>query len=209
MLKPTKEYKYWLQQLKQRIRSSQVKAAIHVNTELLNLYWELGKEIIEKEKEIQWGEKLIEQLSKDLLAEFPEMKGFSVTNLYYIKRWFLFYNQPGNPILPQLVAELPKNKKLPQPVAKSAASKKLQQPMPLIVPQLVAQIPWGHHREIITKCKKIEEAIFYISETSKNNWSRAVLVHQMEVACIKERGRRSAILTILCQRHKAIWQKSY
>ena len=86
-----KEYKNWLQELKQRIRSSQIKAAVKVNTELIELYWSLGHEIVEKEKEAQWGDKLISQLSKDLLQEFPDMKGFSQTNLKYIRRWFQFY----------------------------------------------------------------------------------------------------------------------
>ena len=58
----TKEYKNWLQGLKQRIRSSQIKAAVKVNTELIELYWSLGYEITQKEKEAQWGDKLIAQL---------------------------------------------------------------------------------------------------------------------------------------------------
>lgn len=196
MLKPTKAYLHWLQHLKDRIRSSQIKAAIKVNTELLNLYWDLGREIIEKEKETKWGNKFIEQLSKDLLTEFPDMKGFSATNLYYIKRWFLFYNnsdiigpQAVAQILPQVVAELPANKKLPQPVAKSSGRKKVQQPVAPIVQQLVGQIPWGHHREIITKCKDIKEALFYISQTTEHNWSRSVLVHQIESGLYKRKGK--------------------
>ena len=84
------EYKQWLQQLKSRIRSAQIKAALKVNTELIELYWSLGKEIVQKEKEAQWGERLIPQLSKDLLSEFPEMKGFSRTNLYYVKSGLSF-----------------------------------------------------------------------------------------------------------------------
>jgi hypothetical protein len=124
------------------------------------------------------------------------MKGFSVTNLYYIKRWFLFYNHPEitgqqvvAQVLPQLVAELPTNKKLPQLVAKSTGRKKVQQPVAPIVPQLVGQIPWGHHREIITKCKDIKEALFYISQTTQHNWSRSVLVHQMESGLYKRKGK--------------------
>ncbi|MDX2047590.1 MAG: PDDEXK nuclease domain-containing protein [Chitinophagaceae bacterium] len=189
MLKPTQAYRQWLKQLKERIRSAQIKAALKVNAELLTLYWELGREIIEKEKEVPWGQGLIEQLSKDLLSEFPEMKGFSVTNLYYIKRWFLFYNQQDNPILPQVVAELSKNQKLPQPVAKSKTKKIVQQTAALIVPQLVGQIPWGHHREIISKCKDINEALFYIAQTAEHNWSRSVLVHQMETGLYKRKGK--------------------
>ena len=209
MAKPTKAYLHWLQQLKERIRTAQIKAAIRVNAELLNLYWDLGREIIEKEKETQWGNKLIEQLSKDLLAEFPQMKGFSRTNLFYIRKWFLFYNnsedieivpqvagqsdltgqQAVAQILPQLVAKLPVNKKLPQVVAKSSTRKKVQQPVAPIVPQLVGQIPWGHHREIITKCKDIKEALYYIAQTTQHNWSRSMLVHQMESGLYKRKGK--------------------
>lgn len=196
MAKPDKAYINWLRQLKERVRTAQIKASLKVNAELLNLYWDLGREIQEKEKEINWGNKLIEQLSKDLLSEFPDMKGFSVTNLYYIKRWFLFYNGADNKrsqaisqILPQLVAELPATKKLPQLVAKSSSRKTVQQPVAAIVPQLVGQIPWGHHREIITKCKDVKEALFYIAQTTQHNWSRSVLVHQMESGLYKRKGK--------------------
>lgn len=72
------------------------------------------------------------------------MKGFSRTNLFYIRKWRLFYN------------ELEK------------------------VPQLVGQIPWGHNREIVTKCLSIDEALFYVKETIQNNWSRTMLLHQIE-----------------------------
>ncbi|MFT3703879.1 MAG: PDDEXK nuclease domain-containing protein [Agriterribacter sp.] len=195
-MKITKAYKTWLQQVKERVRSAQIKASLKVNAELLNLYWEIGKEIVSKEEETQWGSKLIEQLSKDLLKEFPDIKGFSVTNLYYIKRWFLFYNHPdiavhhtGAPILPQVVAELPATKKLPQVVAKLSRSKKTQRAVVPTVPQIVGQIPWGHHREIITKCGDQKEAMFYISQTMQHNWSRSMLVHQMESGLYKRKGK--------------------
>lgn len=98
------EYKQWLVNLKSRIQSSQIKAALKVNAELIMLYWELGQEIGRKELEVQWGEKLIPQLSKDLLEAFPDMKGFSRSNLYYIKKWRLFYE--NSPIVQQLVGQL-------------------------------------------------------------------------------------------------------
>jgi predicted nuclease of restriction endonuclease-like (RecB) superfamily len=192
----TKAYTQWLKQLKERVRSAQIKASLKVNAELLSLYWDLGKEIQEKEKETKWGGRLIEQLSKDLLAEFPDMKGFSVTNLYYIKRWFLFYNDPdkvkrqrGSEILPQVVAEIPGTEKLPQPVAKSSAGKEKPSTANPIAPPLIEQIPWGHHREIITKCKDINEALFYIAQTMQHNWSRSVLVHQIESGLYKRKGK--------------------
>lgn len=93
ILKSDIEYKQWLTDLKFRIRNSQIKAALKVNAELINLYWELGKEIVSKQEQSQWGDGLIKQLSSDLQQEFPEMKGFSTTNIKYIKRWYSFYNQ--------------------------------------------------------------------------------------------------------------------
>lgn len=140
------DYKQWLTTVKQRIQSAQIKAALKVNTELISLYWVLGHEIDLKEREAQWGDKLIPQLSKDLLTDFPEMKGFSRSNLYYVRKWYLFYNgQPA--IVQQLVGQLQNTESQPseeivqQPVAQTE-----------LVPQAVGQvpasfaaIPWGHH----------------------------------------------------------------
>lgn len=76
-----KEYKQFLVELKEKVKNSQLKAAVKVNYELLNLYWELGKEITEKQKNILGGILFIANLSNDLKKEFPDMKGFSVQNL--------------------------------------------------------------------------------------------------------------------------------
>lgn len=195
MAKPDNAYKQWLLQLKERVRTAQMKAALKVNAELLTLYWDLGSEIIDKEKNTAWGQKIIPKLSADLLNEFPDLKGFSRTNLFYIRKWFLFYSNAPQ-IVPQAVGQLPVSSKgqqavaqiLPQPVAKSG-KKTVQQPVAPIVPQLVGQIPWGHHREIISKCKDIEEALFYIAQTTQHNWSRSVLVHQMESGLYKRKGK--------------------
>ena len=186
-LQRNKIYKSWLAEIKEQIRKAQIKAAVVVNKELLIAYWNLGKEIYEKQQQTNWGEGLIEQLSIDLLKEFPEVKGFSKTNLFYIRRWYLFYAQ--NEKVPQLVAQLkPKPSKdiiVPQLVAQ--LQKKVSKNT--IVPQLVGQIPWGHHREIISKVKTVKEAIFYVNETAKNNWSRSVLIVQIESNLYKRQGK--------------------
>ena len=149
-----KQYKKWIVELKDKIQHAQIKAAISVNRELLSLYWELGREMLEKEKKAGWGDALIKQLSKDLSLAFPGVTGFSARNLFYIKRWFSFYKDAGEK-----------------------------------VPQLVALIPWGHNREIITKCSVVEEALFYVQATIQNNWSRAVLLLQMESDLYNRRGK--------------------
>ena len=77
------EYRDWLRELKQQIRTGQIKAALSVNSQMIMLYWDLGRQITEKQKNAKWGSGFIEQLSKDLRDEFPEMTGFSYDNL----RW--------------------------------------------------------------------------------------------------------------------------
>ncbi|MCZ8230294.1 PDDEXK nuclease domain-containing protein [Flavobacterium sp.] len=104
----TTEYKNWLVELKSKIRSSQIKAAIAVNSELIAFYWELGKMI--SEKQTAWGSKFLETLSKDLQDEFPEMKGFSVSNLKFCKLFFNYFSirsQVENEIAENVVVKLP------------------------------------------------------------------------------------------------------
>ncbi len=113
------EYTTWLKELKEKVRIAQIKAGIAVNSTLLELYWKIGKEIVEKQEKASWGTAVIEKLAINLKNEFPDMKGFSRRNLYAIRQWYLFYSKEST-----------------------------------IVPQPVAQIPWGHNRLINNKGKK-------------------------------------------------------
>ena len=87
------EFKSWVSQLKKDIRSAQIKAAIKVNTELLRLYWRMGADICEKQKSASWGDGWLKELSRELMAEFPDMKGLSYRNLKYIRQWYQFYKE--------------------------------------------------------------------------------------------------------------------
>jgi predicted nuclease of restriction endonuclease-like (RecB) superfamily len=100
------EYRSFIQEVKQRIQSAQIKAAISVNQELLQLYWELAERIVEKQQATRWGDRFLAELSRDLKAEFPEMKGFSVRNLKYVRQWFKFWSADSS-IGQQLVAQIP------------------------------------------------------------------------------------------------------
>jgi predicted nuclease of restriction endonuclease-like (RecB) superfamily len=156
----TDEYRQWIVSIKQRIQASQLKAAVAVNRELLDLYWYLGEQILEKQQNSQWGEGFLRQMSLDLQAEFRDVKGFSVRNLQRIRRWYQFWTKGERAGLPNA----------PQAVAKFTA----------IAPQLVAQIPWGHNGVILEKLKNPADALFYVQKTIENNWSRSVLMHQIE-----------------------------
>jgi predicted nuclease of restriction endonuclease-like (RecB) superfamily len=99
------DYKTWISELKLKIRSTQIKAAVAVNSTLIQFYWELGKMIVEKQAQTSWGEKLLEQISNDLKDEFPDMQGFSVRNLKYCRLFYTFYKDFS--IGQQVVAQLP------------------------------------------------------------------------------------------------------
>ena len=86
-----KEYFSWLNKVKSQIRQSQLKASLSVNSQLILLYWDLGRQIQEKIEQSKWGSGIIEQLSKDLKAEFPDIGGFSAKNLRYCKAFYQYY----------------------------------------------------------------------------------------------------------------------
>jgi predicted nuclease of restriction endonuclease-like (RecB) superfamily len=207
MKTPVKKYNQWLGELKTNIHQSRLQTALKVNTDMLILYWYIGKQIIQKTEAEGWGAKIIEQLSVDLQKEFPDMQGLSVRSLLYMKQFATVY-------VDLLITQLPtavfkksnKNLITQQPVALIKKSNKnliTQQPVALIkkesknliVQQPVAQfsnktyylsnqvlvnIPWGHHVTLMDKIKDKEERLWYISKTIENNWSRTVLQYQIE-----------------------------
>lgn len=89
-----KEYKHWLAEIKAKISTTQFRIASTANSVLLSFYWELGKDISHQIKDSNWGTKIIEQLASDLKKEFPDLKGFSRTNLYFIKQFYETFSEP-------------------------------------------------------------------------------------------------------------------
>ena len=98
-------YNGLLNDLKVRIREGQIKATLSVNKELIILYWDIGKRILEKQIEEGWGTKVIDRLSKDLVKEFPNVRGFSSRNLKYMRKFAEEY--PDHEIVQQLAAQIP------------------------------------------------------------------------------------------------------
>jgi predicted nuclease of restriction endonuclease-like (RecB) superfamily len=101
----TKEYKGLLKEIKEKVQSSQLKAAQAVNTELVKLYWEIGRAVNERQKSEGWGAKTLEKLANDLKLAFPQMKGFSPRNLQYMVTFAREYSEDA--ITQQLVAQIP------------------------------------------------------------------------------------------------------
>jgi len=98
-------YTAFLRSLKNRIRQSQIKAALSVNQEMVLLYWQIGREILTRQKQESWGAKIIDQLAKDLKHEFPDIKGFSSRNLKYMRTFAEAY--PDEQIVQQAAAQFP------------------------------------------------------------------------------------------------------
>jgi len=98
------EYTNLLQDVKQRIRSAQYEALRAVNKELISLYWDIGKMIVDRQKKYGWGKSIVENLSKDLQLEFHGMQGFSERNIWYMRNIFVEYENKTN--LQPLVAEI-------------------------------------------------------------------------------------------------------
>ena len=136
-----------------------------------------------RKAEERWGTGIVEQVSLDLQAAFPESKGFSARNLWRMKQWYSFYADSLTK-LPQVVAEIRPtdfhtDKKLSQVVAeiRHSDSSGLEDND---FPAFFALVPWGHHSEIIAKCKTPEEALFYVVHSASEGWSRQALMN-----CIK------------------------
>ena len=188
------DYAQWIRELKQRVRSAQLKAAVRVNTTLLEFYWELGRDIVDKLERTHWGDGFLQHLSEDLSVEFPGLMGFSHRNIKYIRQWYLFYSKEFT-IVQQAVAQLPLGggaSEIDQQLVAQLGNHDTTSEITAIGQQPVAQlfqIPWGHNILIVSKCQEVVEALFYVRKTIENNWSRAVLTHQIESGLHLREGR--------------------
>ena len=139
-------YNTLLIDIKQRIRQAQTKAIFSANSELIFMYWDIGKMLEEKQKVAGWGVAVIPRLSKDIHNELPEIKGFSERNIGRMSTFYREYST-SQTILQQAVAKLPEH-------------------------ALLAGIPWGHHCLLIEKIKDVPVRFWYMEQTATNGWNR-------------------------------------
>ncbi len=208
------DYADWIAEVKHRYRSAQVKAAVRVNAEKLLFNWQLGRDLVQKKAEERWGAGVVEQISLDLKKEFPEDDGFSTSNLWYMKKWYLFYTKETDlRILQRAVGEmqntinqLPKKlyqvgkelsyeklhqvggEKLQRPVGEISDDEFVQRPVAEF-PQVFGLVPWGQHIEIITSCHALDEALFYIRETIEKGLSRPALRNVIKANLFEHQGK--------------------
>lgn len=157
------EYSALLGRLKDRFHRSRIKAAIKVNTEMLEFYWAMGREISQLYRHAKYGSAFYDCLSLDLKTAFPNQSGFSTTNIKYSKRWYEFYSQ------------LDTNR---QQVADDFE-----------MPADFGRVPWFHHVVIFTRSKTVPEALFYIEQTIANGWSRSELDAEIDESLYQKQGQ--------------------
>ncbi|MBF8272028.1 MAG: hypothetical protein HW380_1133 [Magnetococcales bacterium] len=150
LIPPPNGYADWLAELKSRIHTAQQRATLAVNRELVLLYWQIGRDILERQAREGWGSKVIERLAHDLRTAFPDIKGFSTRNLKYMRAFAEAW------------------------------------PETEFVQQAAAQLPWFHLCTLIDKLKTRAERDWYLAKAVEHNWSRNILVIQIEV---NARGR--------------------
>lgn len=172
------EYYLWMRDLKQRFRNTQIKAAVKVNSEQLLFNWHLGRDLVKLKAEEKWGKGIVEQISKDLQLEFPDVNGFSARNLWYMKQWYKFYTE--NALYSDLIASFEKQLLYDNPKFKQTITILNSQILNQVgsesdFPQIFGLIPWRHHVLIIQKCGSVDEALFYIRKSIENNLSRSDL----------------------------------
>jgi len=153
---PPNGYTAWLAELKNRIHTAQQRAALAVNRELVLLYWQIGRDILDRQAKEGWGAKVIDRLAHDLRVAFPDMKGFSPRNLKYMRAFAEAW------------------------------------PDSEFVQEALAQLPWYHHLALLDKLDIEEERRWYAAKALEHNWSRNVLVMQIEV---NARGRVGQAVT--------------
>jgi predicted nuclease of restriction endonuclease-like (RecB) superfamily len=176
-------YARFVAELKARIGAARLSAARSVNRELILLYWDIGRGIVEKQAAEGWGESVVERLAADLRAEFPDMRGFSPFNVWRMRQVYLEYTSPG--FLAQAAPESsgPRSKFLAQPVPELGALRPSGLPGPSLeqlVQEFLVQVPWGHHVELLKKVKDPAARFYYLRATAQFGWSRAVLLNQIK-----------------------------
>jgi len=145
-------YNIWLRELKERIHTAQQRATLAVNRELVLLYWQIGRDILDRQAEKGWGAKVIDRLAHDLRSAFPNMKGFSPRNLKYMRTFAHTWTDVE------------------------------------FVQEVLAQLPWYHQLALLDKLDNNEKRIWYAQKAIENNWSRNVLVMQIETRLIDRQG---------------------
>jgi len=157
------EFAEFVIELKRRIASARISAAKAITREQIGLYWDIGEGILSKQEELGWGKSVVESIATELQSAFPGAGGFSARNLWDMRRMAAEYSDPE--ILRRAVAEWGE-------CTEADAAQLLR--------HRVAELPWGHNLLIISKLKDSSARLYYLRESARAGWTRAVLLNQIK-----------------------------
>ena len=165
-----KDYVQWIRELSTRYRRCQIKAAVKVNEEVLKFYWELGRDIVERDADNKYGSQFYSTLSRDLKAVIQNASGLSERNLRYAKRFYQLYNE--------VIENL-------QQVVADSSEQILQQTAARLF-----SLPWGHHLVLMDRFSNHHEKLwFYVCESVNKGWSRSMLLNFIDTDLYERQGK--------------------
>jgi predicted nuclease of restriction endonuclease-like (RecB) superfamily len=169
-----------LTEIKGRIQSAQTRAVLGVNSELVRLYWDIGRMIDERQAREGWGAAVVPRLAHALRNELPELKGFSERNIKLMLAFYRAYPNPNEFVQPA-VAQMPSGRGSSRAAGKLAVARKGQPPVAQLLPAAVFwAVPWAHHVMLIQKVKDLSARRWYMEHALADGWSRNILAVQIE-----------------------------
>jgi predicted nuclease of restriction endonuclease-like (RecB) superfamily len=182
------DYPSLLEDIKQRIRTAQVRATLSAKAELIRLYWEIGRAIAGRQRQEGWGAAVIPRLARDLHNEMPDIKGFSERNLKRMIAFYRAYHQHDLRV-PQAVALLAGKDEpaafeaiVPRPVAQLDSEDLTQT-------TVISRIPWGHHILLLERVKDLPTRFWYMRQPLVQGWSRNVLALMIDGRARQRQGK--------------------
>ena len=175
LIKIGNDYKNWITEISNRFRQTQLRAAVKTNSDMLRFYWSLGRDIVGMSEKNNYGSGFYKNISDDLKDIFPDIKSFSPTNLKYMRYFYEMYPEVSNRQLAVDDFEDAENR---------------QQVVDDLGQSIIFLIPWGHHVQILGKCKNNpQKALFYVKKILENNWSRDVLLNFLDTDLYERQGK--------------------
>jgi predicted nuclease of restriction endonuclease-like (RecB) superfamily len=174
---PARGYHALLRDIKERIRTAQIKVSLAVNRELIQLYWDIGGLIVSRQRAEGWGNSIVERLASDIRKDFPGVEGFSPRNVWRMRAFYLAWGPSES--MP-ITVQKKNRKELPQAVAD------LDRRSP---PQPVAEIPWGHNVILLEKLTNSDQRLWYARQVIAGGWSRSMLEHWIDSELYSRQGK--------------------
>jgi predicted nuclease of restriction endonuclease-like (RecB) superfamily len=182
-------YREFIENLKSRVTMARLSASRAVNRDIILLYWDIGRAILENQRTFNWGDSVVEMIADDLKRAFPDVTGFSLANVWRMRQFYALYS--SKPILAQAVREFKSSSYkskfsglfLEQTVPGKVALQTAPDNKPILaqaVRELTGMVPWGHHVLLLGRIKAASALFYYLQATTRFGWSRNVLLNQIK-----------------------------